>query len=472
MIKLYKFSPANAHSLDLGILPPMLQIIEPATEKLLLELPAASATDIGAAVRRAKSAFPAWKKVAPAERARLLFALAAKIEANIDWLARLESQNCGKPIGNARWEVSATAQVFRYYAGAVERHMGATIPVSGGVAMTFLEPMGVVGMITPWNFPLYIASWKLAPALAAGNCCVLKPAELTPLTAIELEKLALEAGLPEGVLNIVVGTGLEAGRALVEHPDVAKIGFTGSTTTGKDIAARAAQQIKRVTLELGGKSACIIMPDADIEAAAASIPSAVFENSGQDCCCRSRLLVHKNVLDKFMAALEPHVKNYRVGDPNGDVDMGPLISKAHLERVSKMVDGVKVAIQGSAPSGAGYWFAPLVLEPEYASHNVVQEEIFGPVTAVVPFGSEAEAVELANSTVYGLSGSIWTRDGAAALRMARGIESGVLSVNSNSSVRYTTPFGGMKQSGYGRELGARALEAYSEEKTVFIRTEA
>jgi acyl-CoA reductase-like NAD-dependent aldehyde dehydrogenase len=450
---------------------PMLQIVEPATERVLLELPAAGAAEVNAAVRRAKAAFPAWKKIAPAERARLLFALAAKIEANLEPLARLESQNCGKPIANARWEVGATAQVFRYYAGAVERHMGTTVPVAGGIAMTFLEPMGVVGFITPWNFPLYIASWKLAPALAAGNCCVLKPAELTPLSALELEKLALEAGLPEGVLNVVVGTGLQAGRALVDHPDVAKIGFTGSTAVGKDIAARAAQNVKRVTLELGGKSACIVMPDADIAAAAASIPSAVFENSGQDCCCRSRLLVHQSVLDDFMNALEPHVKNYRVGDPNGDVDMGPMISKAHLERVSQMVDGVPVAIQGSAPSGAGYWFAPRVLMPEYATHRVVQEEIFGPVTAVVPFSSEAEAIELANSTIYGLSGSIWTRDGAQALRMARGIESGVLSVNSNSSIRYTTPFGGMKQSGYGRELGARALEAYSEEKTVYIRTE-
>jgi acyl-CoA reductase-like NAD-dependent aldehyde dehydrogenase len=392
------------------------------------------------------------------------------VERHLEALTLLESRNAGKPIGNARWEIGTVAQVFRYYAGAVERHMGATIPVAGGVAMTFLEPLGVVGLITPWNFPLLIVSWKLAPALAAGNTCVLKPAELTPLTAIELERIILEAGVPEGVFNVVVGTGLEAGRALVEHPDVAKIAFTGSTVVGKDIAARAAQGIKRVTLELGGKSASIIMEDADIAAAAAAVPSSIFENSGQDCCARSRLLVHKDVLDDFMNALEPHVKNYRVGDPNGDVDMGPLISAQHRARVESYIEGAKVSIIGSAPSGPGFWFAPRVLEPTSPNDRVVQEEIFGPVTAVIPFANETEALELANGTIYGLSGSIWTKDISRALRMARAVDSGVLSINSNSSVRYTTPFGGFKQSGVGRELGPRALEAYSDEKTVFVRT--
>jgi acyl-CoA reductase-like NAD-dependent aldehyde dehydrogenase len=448
-----------------------IQVLEPATEKILAEIPAATANDVNMAVQRAKRAFPAWRKTAPNERARILYSIANHIEANLEKLALLESKNGGKPIGNAKWEIGAVANVFRYYAGAVERHMGATIPVAGGIAMTFLEPLGVVGLITPWNFPLYIASWKLAPALAAGNTCVLKPAELTPLTAMELEKIVLEAGLPEGVLNVVVGTGLEAGRALVDHPEVAKIAFTGSTAVGKDIAARAAQHIKRVTLELGGKSASIIMDDADIASAAAAVPSSVFENSGQDCCARSRILVHKNVLDDFMNALEPHVKNYRVGDPSGDVDMGPLISAQHRARVESIIENTKVSILGSAPSGAGYWFAPRILEPEYVTDRVMQEEIFGPVTAVLAFSSEAEAVELANNTIYGLSGSIWTRDNARALRMARAIDSGVLSINSNSSVRYTTPFGGFKQSGYGRELGPKALEAYSEEKTVYIRTE-
>ncbi len=448
-----------------------LTVIEPATEKILAEIPAATAADIHSAVQKAKRAFPAWRKMPPAERVRIMHNIANLIEKNLEQLAWLESRNVGKPIGNARWEIGTVAQVFRYYAGAVERHMGTTVPVAGGFAMTFLEPLGVVGLITPWNFPLLIVSWKLAPALAAGNTCVLKPAELTPLTAMELEKIVLEAGLPEGVLNVVVGTGLEAGRALVEHPDVAKIAFTGSTVVGKDIAARAAQQIKRVTLELGGKSASIIMDDADIAAAAAGVPSSIFENSGQDCCARSRLLVHKNVLDDFMNALEPHVKNYRVGDPSTDVDMGPLISAQHRTRVENFIEGAKVSIIGSAPTGAGYWFAPRVLEPEYASDRIVQEEIFGPVTAIIPFSSEAEALELANGTIYGLSGSIWTRDNARALRMARAVDSGVLSINSNSSVRYTTPFGGFKQSGYGRELGSKALEAYSDEKTVYVRTD-
>ncbi len=449
----------------------MITVLEPATEKILAEIPAATADDVDKAVKKAKSAFPAWRRVAPAERARILYSIANHVEANLEKLALLESKNGGKPIGNAKWEIGTVASVFRYYAGAVERHMGATIPVAGGIAMTFLEPMGVVGLITPWNFPLLIVSWKLAPALAAGNTCVLKPAELTPLTAILLEQIVLEAGLPEGVFNVVVGTGLEAGRALVEHPDVAKIAFTGSTGVGKDIAARAALQVKRVTLELGGKSASIIMADADIAAAAAAVPSSVFENSGQDCCARSRLLVHKNVLDDFMAALEPHVKNYRVGDPSSDVDMGPLISAQQRTRVEQFIEGVKVSILGSAPSGAGFWFAPRVLEPEYATDHIMQEEIFGPVTAVIPFSSESEALELANSTIYGLSGSIWTRDSATALRMARALDSGVLSINSNSSVRYSTPFGGFKQSGYGRELGPKALEAYSEEKTVYVKTD-
>jgi betaine-aldehyde dehydrogenase len=447
-----------------------IQILEPATAQVITELPAATAHDVDAAVARARQAFPAWRRVAPAERARLLHALANAIEANLEKLAQLESRNAGKPIANARGEVGTVAQVFRYYAGAVERHTGLTVPVAGGIAMTFWEPLGVVGMIVPWNYPLLITAWKLAPALAAGNCCVLKPSELTPLTALELERIALETGLPEGVFSVVVGTGADAGRALVEHRDVQKISFTGSTAVGKDIAARAAQTVKRVTLELGGKSATIIMDDADLERAAAAVPGSIFENSGQDCTARSRLLVQRGVLDKFLELLEPHVKNYRVGNPDEAVDMGPLISAQHRERVQGIIAEARVAIIGSAPDGAGFWFAPRVLEPVSANDRVMQEEIFGPVVAVMPFETEAEALEIANGTAYGLSGSVWTRDGARGLRMARALDSGVLSVNSNSSVRYTTPFGGFKHSGYGRELGPRALETFSEEKSVFVST--
>ncbi len=449
-----------------------LTIIEPATERILETLPAASAADVNAAVRKAKRAFPGWKALAPAERARLMRALADGVERHLERLALLEARNAGKPLQSARGELSMVVNVFRYYSGAVERHLGATIPVAGGVAMTFREPLGVVGLITPWNFPLAIASWKLGPALAAGNTCVLKPAELTPLTAIELEKIAREVGLPEGVLNVVAGTGLEAGRALVVHPDVAKIAFTGSTSTGREIAASAAQTVKRVTLELGGKSATVVFEDADLAAAAAAVPGSVFDNSGQDCCARSRLLVHRSVLDSFMNHLEVAVKNWRVGDPLTDVDMGPLISGGHRDRVAGFLEGVSVAFEGTIPDGAGYWFKPTILEPVNPTDRVAQEEVFGPVACVIPFSTEQEAIEIANGTIYGLSGSVWTRDGARALRVARAIDSGVISVNSNSSVRYTTPFGGFKQSGYGRELGPNACDAYSEEKTVYIRTDA
>jgi acyl-CoA reductase-like NAD-dependent aldehyde dehydrogenase len=344
--------------------------------------------------------------------------------------------------------------------------------VSGGVAMTFREPLGVVGLITPWNFPLTIASWKLAPALAAGNTVVLKPAELTPLTAIEFEKIALEAGIPAGVVNVLVGPGSTAGARLVAHPDVAKIAFTGSTEVGRRIAASAAETIKRVTLELGGKSANIVFADADLAAAAAAAPGAVFGNAGQDCCARSRILVERSALDSFMDALEEAVEGVRVGDPLDEAtQMGPLISADQRETVASYVPAdAPVAIQGSAPDGPGYWFPPTVLCPVARDDRAVREEIFGPVAVVVPFRDEAEAIALANDTIYGLSGSIWTRDGAKALRVARAVETGVLSINSNTSVRVSTPFGGFKQSGYGRELGPHALDAYTEVKSVYYAT--
>jgi betaine-aldehyde dehydrogenase len=364
-------------------------------------------------------------------------------------------------------------ETFRYYAGGVERLTGKTIPVAGGVDFTFREPLGVVGLIVPWNFPLTISSWKVAPALAAGNTVVLKPAALTPLTAIELEKTAVEAGLPEGVLNVVPGAGSVVGQRLVEHPDVAKIAFTGSTEVGRGIAEGAAGTIKRVTLELGGKSANVVFADADLEAAAASAPMAVFGNAGQDCCARSRILVERSAMDDFMAALEKSVTSIKVGDPLDEgTQMGPVISAGQLETVSSYVeDDSRVAIRGDAPDGPGYWFPPTVLAPVSNDERAATEEIFGPVAAVIPFEGEEEAVRLANDTIYGLSGSIWSQNGARALRVARALETGVISINSNTSVRVSTPFGGFKQSGVGRELGPDALEAYTEVKNVYYATE-
>ena len=451
----------------------MISVVEPATERVLAEVPRAGVEETDAAVAAAKAAFPAWRDVAPGDRASMLLRLSEAVATRLEELARLEARNAGKPISDARGEIGMVAECFRYYAGAPERNLGQQIPVAGGVDVTFREPLGVVGLITPWNFPLVIASWKVAPALAAGNTVVLKPAELTPLTAVELERIALEAGLPEGVLNVIPGPGSVAGSRLVEHPDVAKIAFTGSTEVGRRIAAAAAQTIKRVTLELGGKSANVIFADADLDAAAAAAPAAMFGNAGQDCCARSRILVERAGLDDFMAALERAVTSIVVGDPLAEeTEMGPLISADQRETVRSYVpDDAPVAIRGSAPDGPGFWFAPTVLSPVSNSDRAATEEIFGPVACVIPFADEAEAVAIANDTIYGLSGSVWTRDGAKALRVARAIETGVVSINSNSSVRVTTPFGGFKQSGVGRELGPDALEHYTDVKNVFYSTE-
>jgi acyl-CoA reductase-like NAD-dependent aldehyde dehydrogenase len=440
---------------------------------VLAEIPRAGVEEVDAAVARASDALPAWRALAPGERARMLRALADHLEAHLEELAVLEARNAGKAIGDARGEMAMVVDTFRYYAGAPERLLGDTIPVGGGQAFTVRESLGVVGLITPWNFPLTIAVWKLAPALAAGNTVVLKPAELTPLSALRFAELALEAGLPEGVVNVVVGPGRTCGQRLVEHPDVAKIAFTGSTEVGRSIAAAAAQTIKRVTLELGGKSANIIFADADLEAAAAAAPLAVFGNAGQDCCARSRILVQEDAMERFLALLEPHVRSLRVGDPLAeDTQMGPLISAAQRESVASFLDGeAPVAFTGSAPTGPGFWFAPTVLAPAAPEQRAAREEIFGPIAAVIPFRDEAEAIVLANDTIYGLSGSIWTRDGARALRVARAVETGVLSINANTSVRVSTPFGGFKQSGYGRELGPHALDAYTELKTIYYATE-
>jgi betaine-aldehyde dehydrogenase len=447
-----------------------LAVLNPATEQTIADVEPAGIEETDAAVARARTAFPAWRAIAPDDRARLLRRLATLVEEHGEELARIESRNVGKPIAGARGEVGMVARVFHFYAGAVDKHHGETIPVAGGVDMTFREPLGVVGLIVPWNFPLNIASWKLGPALACGNTVVLKPAELTPLSALRLADLALDAGIPEGVLNVVVGPGRVVGQRLVEHPDVAKIGFTGSTEVGRSVMEGAAGTIKRVTLELGGKSANVIFADADLEGAAAAAPYAVFDNAGQDCCARSRILVERAAYDRFLELLVDATRGVRVGDPEDEsTEMGPLISAAHRETVASFVEG-EPAFAGPTPDGPGFWF-PCTLVEASNDDRVAREEVFGPVAAVIPFEDEADAVRIANDTPYGLSGSIWTRDGARALRVSRGIDAGVLSINSNSSVRVSTPFGGFKQSGFGRELGTKALDGYSEVKNVFYSTE-
>jgi betaine-aldehyde dehydrogenase len=451
-----------------------LTVIEPATEAVLEEIPRAGVEEVDAAVERARAAFPAWRALAPGERAALMRSLVDRVSAASEELALIEARNAGKPIGDARGEIGMVIETLRYYAAAPERLLGDTIPVAGGQAFTVREPLGVVGLIVPWNFPLVIAAWKLGPALAAGNTVVLKPAEMTPLSAIRFASLALEAGLPEGAVNVVAGPGSTCGRRLVEHLDVAKIAFTGSTEVGRSIAAGAAATIKRVTLELGGKSPNIIFADADIEAAAAAAPGAVFGNAGQDCCARSRILVERSALDAFMSALEPVVTSIAVGDPlDPATEMGPLISDSQRKSVASFLDDptrAPIAFQGSSPDGPGYWFPPTVLCPVEPDARAAREEIFGPIATVIPFDDDAHAIALANDTIYGLSASIWTRDGARALRVARAIEAGVLSINSNTSVRVATPFGGFKQSGYGRELGPHALDAYTEVKSIFFST--
>ena len=445
-------------------------VVNPATEETIASLPSAGVDETDAAVAAARAAYPAWRAVSPADRGRLLRRLSALVEEHGEELARLESANVGKPISGARGEIGMVADVFQFYAGAVDKRYGDTIPVAGGVDLTFREPLGVVGLIVPWNFPLNIASWKLGPALACGNTVVLKPAELTPLTALRLAELVLEAGIPEGVVNVVVGKGSIVGQRLVEHPDVAKIGFTGSTEVGRSVMQGAAATIKRVTLELGGKSANVVFADADLERAAAAAPYAVFDNAGQDCCARSRILVERSAYDRFAELLVTATGKVNVGDPGEDAtEMGPLISAQHRETVASFVDGEPL-YRGDTPAGKGYWYPCTIVEATN-DDRIARDEVFGPVVALIPFDDEADAIRIANDTPYGLSGSIWTQNGARALRVARALETGVLSINSNSSVRVSTPFGGFKQSGFGRELGMHALDGYSELKNVYYSTE-
>jgi acyl-CoA reductase-like NAD-dependent aldehyde dehydrogenase len=441
-----------------------LALLNPATEALITNQSLATAADADAAISRAAAVLPAWRSMAPLDRIKLMRRFADTVADHAEELAQLDTANMGMPIGNSRWCANAAADVFHYYAGCIDKHTGSTIPVAGGVTMTFHESLGVVGVITPWNFPILIAAWKIGPALACGNTVVIKPSELTPLSTIRLGELALEAGLPEGVLNVVVGTGAEVGWRFVENPTVRKVGFTGSTAVGKRIMAGCADQVKRVTLELGGKSANIVFADADLEAAAASAPGAVFDNSGQDCCSRSRVLVQREAYDRFVGLFIEASKQFTVGDPlSTDTAMGPLVTAAHKAKVQGFLDDADVLWTGSAPTGAGFWM-PCHVVASGPQARLAREEIFGPVAVVIPFDTERG---LPHDSEFGLSGSVWTRDANRAMRMARGVDTGTLSINSNSSVRFSTPFGGFKQSGLGRELSMEALNHYSELKTVF-----
>jgi betaine-aldehyde dehydrogenase len=459
-----------------------LPVVNPANGSTIAMVSSGSAQDIDTAVKAASAAFKGeWGSAKAGDRAAALRALAAKIRENIEELAMLECINVGKPLSSARGEVGYAAKVYEYYAGLVSNHGGLTVPVSGnGTGLTFREPLGVCGLIVPWNFPIVIMAWKLAPCLAAGNTAVVKPAEWTPLTALRVAELAVEAGIPAGVLNVVPGLGQVAGAALSAHPEVRKISFTGSTATGSAIMKACANDIKRVSLELGGKSPSIVFEDADIEKAAASVMS-IYDNTGQDCCGRSRYLVARSVYKEFLDRFVANSKAVKVGDPlDAATEIGPLASRVQYSRVDGYVqqgmsEGAKLCTGGGGPSNpalaAGCYFEPTVFADVTPDMVIAQEEIFGPVVAVIPFDTEEDAIRIANGTKYGLSASIWTRDVARALRVVRKVESGVISINTSSSVHLEMPFGGFKQSGIGRELGPSAMDAFSEVKSVFISAE-
>jgi acyl-CoA reductase-like NAD-dependent aldehyde dehydrogenase len=456
--------------------------INPATGTVLAEVAEADATDAGRAVDAAARAFAGWAARSPTQRGRTLACFADLLEEHADELALLETRDMGMAIGDARWCVGNAASVLRYYAGAADKLLGSTIPVErDGVALTFREPIGVAAIITPWNFPLNIANWKTAPALAAGNTVVLKPATLAPLTALRYAELGLEAGLPPGVLNVVPGPGAAVGDALVEHPLVAKVGFTGSTEVGVEIARKAAGTVKRVTLELGGKSACVVFADADLERAGQLAPFSVFENAGQDCCARSRLLVEESARDELLEHYSSTTRAIVVGDPErAETQIGPLVSAGQRETVERHIangiaEGASVLEGGVRPTDPtlsnGAYLRPTILDGCTNEMTVSREEIFGPVVSVITFRDEDDAIRIANDTRYGLSGSVWTRDGARQLRVARALRTGSVSVNSNSSVFPQAPFGGYKQSGVGKELGLEGLLNNTELKTVFLSTE-
>jgi betaine-aldehyde dehydrogenase len=457
-------------------------VINPATGAVMATVPLGGREDVDRAVAAAQAAFEdrkGWATWAAGKRGRSLSKLAALIKANTEELAQLESRNVGKPITSARGEVVGTSLVFEYYAGAANKIFGQTIPVSKpGLDLTLREPIGVVGLIVPWNFPLYMASWKVAPALAAGNTAILKPASYSPLTAIRLGELALEAGIPAGVLNVVTGPGGTAGASIAAHPGIGKVAFTGETTTGQEIMRLASGNVKKISLELGGKSPNIVFADADLEKFARESPYSVFDNAGQDCCARSRILVERSAHDRVLELFTAATRNVKVGDPSDDAtEMGCLVSLRQRERVQDYIEvgraeGAELVLGGDAPDdpalSAGAFLMPTVFDAVSNDMRIAREEIFGPVVSIIPFDTEEEALRLANATPYGLSGSIWSRDIGKALRAAKALQSGVISVNSNSSVHPEAPFGGYKMSGIGRELGMAALDLYTETKNVFI----